>query len=444
MMRKLLLFAGVALMASPSRANVCGTDFQTFNPTTSGLDFITVHSSETLKPCYLNMGFFVNRSKNIITFNRDYVDANGKTYRAGDKPNDSVWGGDLSLGLGLSDNLDFGVSIPSVLKQNLNDVHANVNYESEGITEIRGNVKYRMSGDDQGGIAGVLSMNQNLIKNNPFAGKGSKPTVNLEFVMDKSWNAQLASAVNLGYRWRNQGDAVPNMPFEPLGDQWIYSVASSYFVSSWDVKFVFEVFGSQFVSTSNQASSKNLDTLEWQLGFKKDLSQSVAFHMGGGTQLASAVGSPEARVYMGVNWAFGPFCDDDRPVPAATEPAASAPAPAPKKISLNANILFDTDSDRLRNNDIPEIDDFFDSIDRSTIRSIVVKGHTDSIGSEEYNQNLSERRANTVKQYLLRKYPDLSPASTQAVGFGETQPIADNGNYQGRQRNRRVELEIEN
>ncbi len=440
-MKFLLSVSVLIFSASLAKANVCGTDFQTFNPTTSGLDFITVHSSETLKPCILNMGFFINYSKNAITYNKNYTDSNGKTYLAGDKPQDSLWGADLSLGWGLSNNLDFGISVPFILRQDIDDLYSNVNYKTRGATEIRGNVKYRISGDDQGGMAGVLSMNQNLIKNNPFSGKGAKPTVNFEFVVDKAWNEKIASAFNVGYRWHNRGETVPDMPFETLGNQWIYSVASSYFVSSLDAKFVFEVFGSQFTSGSNQASSKNLNSLEWQLGLKKDVSQSVAFHFGGGTQLASAIGSPEMRAYMGVNWAFGPFCETEKSAPPPEIPTAM---PAPKKLLLNANILFDTDSDRLRTRNIPEIDDFFNSIDKSVIKSIVIKGHTDSMGSEEYNQNLSERRANTVRTYLLNKYSELSPDKTYAKGFGETQPIADNGNYQGRQQNRRVEFEIDN
>ena len=71
---------------------------------------------------------------------------------------------------------------------------------------------------------------------------------------------------------------------------------------------------------------------------------------------------------------------------------------------------------------------------------IVSAGHTDSRGSDEYNQALSERRANSVAQYLMSK--GVVEARIDSVGFGEKAPIADNGSAEGRSLNRRVELSL--
>ena len=71
---------------------------------------------------------------------------------------------------------------------------------------------------------------------------------------------------------------------------------------------------------------------------------------------------------------------------------------------------------------------------------IVVAGHTDSVGATEYNQALSERRANSVTQYLLSK--DIVPVRIETIGFGEAAPLADNGSAEGRSLNRRVELSL--
>lgn len=71
---------------------------------------------------------------------------------------------------------------------------------------------------------------------------------------------------------------------------------------------------------------------------------------------------------------------------------------------------------------------------------IVVSGHTDSVGSREYNQTLSERRANSVAQYLRSR--EIVPVRIETVGFGEDAAIADNGSEQGRSLNRRVELTL--
>jgi outer membrane protein OmpA-like peptidoglycan-associated protein len=71
---------------------------------------------------------------------------------------------------------------------------------------------------------------------------------------------------------------------------------------------------------------------------------------------------------------------------------------------------------------------------------IVVAGHTDSVGATEYNQALSERRADSVAQYLLSR--DVVAARIETVGFGEGTPIADNATAEGRSLNRRVELSL--
>ena len=65
-----------------------------------------------------------------------------------------------------------------------------------------------------------------------------------------------------------------------------------------------------------------------------------------------------------------------------------------------------------------------------------IEGHTDSVGSEAYNKKLSERRADSVKSYVVGQGVEISRLSTK--GFGESQPVADNGTAEGRAQNRRV------
>jgi outer membrane protein OmpA-like peptidoglycan-associated protein len=69
---------------------------------------------------------------------------------------------------------------------------------------------------------------------------------------------------------------------------------------------------------------------------------------------------------------------------------------------------------------------------------VAIEGHTDSVGSDDYNQQLSERRAETVRDYFVQQ--GINSASVEAHGFGKTAPIATNDTPEGRQQNRRVEL----
>src|SRR5690606_33594364 len=74
------------------------------------------------------------------------------------------------------------------------------------------------------------------------------------------------------------------------------------------------------------------------------------------------------------------------------------------------------------------------------LETLLATGHTDSIGTEQYNQGLSERRANSVKDYLVSK--GIDPNRIYVEGKGETQPVASNATREGRAQNRRVEIEI--
>jgi len=69
--------------------------------------------------------------------------------------------------------------------------------------------------------------------------------------------------------------------------------------------------------------------------------------------------------------------------------------------------------------------------------SAVIEGHTDNVGKEDYNQKLSESRANSVRQYLIDKF-GIDGSRLSAVGYGYSKPIATNDTAEGKQKNRRV------
>ncbi|WP_279128997.1 OmpA family protein [Helicobacter winghamensis] len=87
-----------------------------------------------------------------------------------------------------------------------------------------------------------------------------------------------------------------------------------------------------------------------------------------------------------------------------------------------------------------EIKDFAQSMKENPSQTAIISGHTDSTGNDEYNQKLSERRANAVKDAIIEE--GVQAERLQAKGYGESKPIADNATKEGRQENRRVEAEI--
>lgn len=146
----------------------------------------------------------------------------------------------------------------------------------------------------------------------------------------------------------------------------------------------------------------------------------------------------------------GSWTAEDKTVDCGAEPvkAEAPPAPPPpaaptyEKLSVSASALFDFDSAVLKPEGKQALDAVGDKI-RSKGASVVdvdVIGHTDSIGSEEYNQQLSLRRATSVKDYIVSKGVDAGIIDVS--GMGESQPVADNSTAEGRAQNRRVDVNI--
>lgn len=109
-------------------------------------------------------------------------------------------------------------------------------------------------------------------------------------------------------------------------------------------------------------------------------------------------------------------------------------------VALPSGILFDVDKDQVRPDAGPPLETAADVLVKYPDTYVTVEGHTDSTGSHEYNQSLSERRAMRVSDILVRN--GVPPGRLSVRGYGETDPIADNSTPDGRQVNRRVQLEI--
>ena len=134
------------------------------------------------------------------------------------------------------------------------------------------------------------------------------------------------------------------------------------------------------------------------------------------------------------------------PVAAPAAPAARpAPAPAPQppaatKVTYAADAFFDFDKSVLKAEGKAKLDDLVGKVKGINLEVIIAVGHTDSVGTDAYNQRLSVRRAEAVKAYLVSKGIEKNRVYTE--GKGEKQPVADNRTAEGRAKNRRVEIEV--
>ena len=129
-----------------------------------------------------------------------------------------------------------------------------------------------------------------------------------------------------------------------------------------------------------------------------------------------------------------------RPTPRPASAAVPGPAAAPTKVSLSADALFDFDKSEVKPEGMAKLDNLVESIKAGQLEMVTAVGHTDSVGSDAYNNRLSQARAEAVKAYLVNKGIDAS--RIQTAGKGKTQPVADNATPAGRAKNRRVDIEV--
>ncbi len=426
-----------------AHANVVGTHMQNFNPTTSGLDFVSVHSTRTLPKAEFALGVWANYSMNSLPFFKASGVASGQNFS---EPNDKLLSGDLNLGLGIFDNWDIGLSLPTVLNQDIDSSTQLGAYDETGLTEIRLNTKYRFYNQDNWALAAVGSVNFDRIKNNPFSGTDSGPTFNIEGVFDYVIQPGMLWAVNLGYRLRDEGQAIANSDVLPLSDQILYSSAFSYLHTPWDTTFIFEAFGSSFTKNTPLATDRSHSNLELLAGAKYQVTPKIATHAGIATEGYHGHASPDLRIYLGMLWMMGPIRERaiiaPEPEPIAVSQTTVIQEEQPTEVIILSSINFHTKLDEMTAASRKDFQPTIEKIKNNTqtLKKIIVEGHTDSRGTDAYNLGLSQRRANSVARVLKEALG--AQVQIEGVGKGESRPVDRNDSDVGRAANRRVELKI--
>jgi outer membrane protein, adhesin transport system len=128
-------------------------------------------------------------------------------------------------------------------------------------------------------------------------------------------------------------------------------------------------------------------------------------------------------------------------IPPRARAAAPVAAPPATKVSLAADALFEFDKSVLKQGGVAKLDELVVKIKGVQLDVVIATGHTDSVGSEEYNQRLSLARAEAVKAYLVSQDVDIKRVRT--IGKGESEPVADNATAEGRAKNRRVDVSVQ-
>ncbi|WLH89017.1 OmpA family protein [Pseudomonas sp. FP453] len=149
-----------------------------------------------------------------------------------------------------------------------------------------------------------------------------------------------------------------------------------------------------------------------------------------------------ALVGLGVNFGGNAGAVAPAPTPApAPEPTPEPEAPVAQVVRVELDVKFDFDKAVVKPNSYGDVKNLADFMKQYPATNVEVAGHTDSVGPDAYNQKLSQRRADAVKQVLVKD--GVAANRVTSVGYGESRPVADNATEAGRAVNRRVEASVE-
>jgi outer membrane protein OmpA-like peptidoglycan-associated protein len=440
---------GALAIADAARANVVGADTQNFNPTTSRGDFVTVQSSQILAPGRFSLGLFVNSAANTLPYEK------GEQSRT--HVNDTLTGMDAFLGVGLLSRLELGLALPFVLQQTVEDRKTRGEFEERGNTGARVAAKFILVPGGSGfGLAAIASSMVGRTEGDPYTGEGGGPIYNLELAADKGIG-RVKLAGNIGYRFREPGEKIEGALVEPVPNQVLGSLAAAFrFAPS--LSLIGELYGAAPTKAMRQETDRDSSSAESLLGLRKDLRADLYVHGGIGSELMQGLSTPDWRAYLGVVTELGGGQSGDerrigkrarRPRSAPIKPAsyvpeavAEIPETEPDEVFVLRNINFEYDSDyRVLAGAFSELDKLARYLDSRPYSKIVVEGHTDWHGTDEYNDDLSQRRARAVVRRLVRTH-GLDESKLIYVGYGERRPMTDDTSDAGRQLNRRVEIKL--
>lgn len=431
------LLAGIAAICVlavgiSADAKMKNADVINFNPTTDGGKYMTVHQSKTLSQWGFNVGMYANYAYEPL----EYADPSGRRRRG---IVDDLLTADFQAAIGWTDWFTMGINFPLIIWEtfyNPNVLATTVQKQTFWAKpgDLRVEMKFRILDIDKYhvGLGVVPFMYLPTGKSSSFLGNGMWSPGG-KIVVDGNIKDRVFLALNVGYRMYNETRYDVNNVNAVIDDTLEVGGGVNVRINdSWAI--LGEVYSESVIKDlySNQLQSPT----EFLVGGRwtpQKTAKGLGVTLAGGRGITRGIGSPDFRVIAGVN-----YRRDYVPPP---PPPVAVEVKAEEKIVITQKIHFEFDRATIRPISYPILNDVADLLMRNPqIHHLRIEGHTDWIGSDAYNMRLSQRRADSVRTYLINK--GIAPDRLVAVGYGETRPIADNNTVLGRAKNRRVEFTV--
>lgn len=285
-------------------ANVLGVNYQNFFPTPDQADYITVHSSESVRAKKWRMHFFVSYSENNL-FAYDINSENQETHTITDQLSSGV----LGVAYGITSRLEYGVSLPMNWNHNVKPESDKSYIVQRWVTMIHNQFKYvlKRRGEeklDDSGSALVVSIDLPNTRQDGFLGDRQTPILTAEVVYD-SGNEVESYSINGGYRIRSPGNAYADSPVLPLEDQLLFSAAyQRQFQSYRKMNWIVEFYGAYPVDLGKYKRAKDISSSEVLFGLRSGSSKRERWTAGVGAEVFKGTMSPDWRAFVGWSWDF--------------------------------------------------------------------------------------------------------------------------------------------
>lgn len=429
-MNKILCTFFLGLFISVSSASFAAYESKydaiNFKPAVDATDYYTVYGSQTLKSWVGNFGFYLDYADRPLEFRG----TGGTTGRQ--SVLDRTLVADVYGAYGFTDWLTVGANIPFVPYNwyYTDDVNALEDFGgSMGDIMLITKLRLINISKHKFGVALVPYVTFPTGDTERYSGSGHIMAGG-KLVLDARLHERFSLSVNGGYLMRD--DTTINYVFPGGATSQIFMDDLLTYGGAMNFRFtrnfqgIIEAQGStvasDFFSTTNTTSLETDGGLRFYIG-----DSGFSIDVGGGVGLIEGVGSPRFRVFGGLRWI-------------APEPQ-SCPPPEPYKIGdvivTWGKVFFDTAKATIKPESYAVLDPVVQEMQtHPEITLVEVQGHTDWRGSDQYNQKLSDARANSVMNYLISK--GVSSTRLKAVGYGEARPIASNETVEGMSQNRRT------
>ncbi len=410
----------------------------TFTPAIDSGPYITIYGSQTIQPRRYQFGGYFNYAKRPLELGIGGATRTGIVNHLID--------GDFFGALGITDWMEVGLNIPVIFLESITaptaaipgNVAGGENQKVLKMGDVSLESKIRLLDIDRHnfGIALVpeyyapTGSGSFLVGNNGFGALGAK------VVTDINIKNRIQMALNLGYLSRRNVTILGTRQ----DDSFTYGVGANIKAMDW-LDIIGETHGSTNVANLFNKQSESPLEVDGGLRFALPVPEGMAITVGGGAGLTFGYGAPVARGLIALTYPNPQHVElpvEPPPPPPPPEPAAKVEK---EKIVITKKVHFEFDKAVIRPISFSILDAVVDILkSNSDIHKVQIEGHCDSKGSEAYNNRLSQRRANAVKEYLTSH--GVSANRLKTVGYGKSKPIATNDTPEGRARNRRVEFTI--